>query len=107
MLQLHDVVRIKNLHPDPEGWNGTLALCISDEYIHPRFDKLVVKIKIADTLWAVEVGNLEQVNEAERLHYFRNLDGNQIVPWDQCHWHPKDRRTNGTGENGNMETGGQ
>lgn len=92
MLQLHDVVRIKELTHKEAEWNGSLALCISDEYVHPRFDKLVVKIKIADTLWAIEVANVEKVNDAERTHYFRNLDGNQIVPWDQCHWHPKQQR---------------
>jgi hypothetical protein len=92
MLQIHDVVRIKELNSQEEEWNGTLALCISDEYVHPRFGKTVIKIKIRDTLWAIEVGNVEKVNEAERLHYFRNLDGNQIVPWDQCHWKPQHMR---------------
>jgi hypothetical protein len=95
MLQLHDVVRIKDLKFKEDEWNGTLALCISDEYVHPRFDKLVVKIKIRDTLWAIEVANVEKVNEAERLHYFRNLDGNQVVPWEQCHWQPKERKQDG------------
>lgn len=88
MLQIHDVVRIKELTKPEDEWNGTLALCISDEYVHPKFDKTVVKIKIGDMLYAVEIGNLEKVNEAERLHYFRNLDGNQLVQWSQCHWHP-------------------
>lgn len=88
MLSLHDVVRIKELGDQEKEWNGTLALCISDEYVHPKFNKLVVKIKIHDTLWAIEAANVETVNEAERLEYFRNLDGNQIVPWEQCHWQP-------------------
>lgn len=94
MLQLHDVVRIKELKFKEEEWNGTLALCISDEYIHPKFDKVVVKIKIADTLWAIEVANVEKVNEAERTHYFRNLDGNQIVQWEQCFWKPTNKDFN-------------
>lgn len=95
MLQINDVVRIKELNAKEEEWNGTLALCISDEYVHPRFDKIVVKIKIRDTLWAIEVANVEKVNEAERIHYFRNLDGNQIVPWEQCHWQPTNKDTHG------------
>lgn len=88
MLQIHDVVRIKDLKNPEEEWNGTLALCISDEYIHAKMDVRVIKIKIADTLWAIEVANVDKVNEAERLHYFRNLDGNQLVQWEQCHWQP-------------------
>jgi len=92
MLQLHDVVRIKDLRNSEEEWNGTLALCISDEYVHPKLDCKVIRIKIADTLWAIELANVTKVTESERLEYFKNLDGNQIVPWEQCHWQPNRER---------------
>lgn len=94
MLELHDVVRIKELRKPEDEWNGTLALCISGEYVHPKLGVTVVKIKIADTLWAIEVANVEKVNEAERLNYFRTLDGNQVVRWEQCHWQPTKKDSN-------------
>jgi len=91
MLKIHDVVRISQLrHPEDE-WNGTLALCISDQYVHPKLYVDVIKIKIADSLWAIEVGNLEKVDEKERLEYFRNLECNKICEWSDCVWKPTKR----------------
>lgn len=95
-MQMHDVVRIIDLKKPDDEYNGTLALCISDPFTHPIVYKQVVKIKIRDILWSIETCNVEVVNEADKVHFIRNLDGNQIVPWDQCFWQPKDRRTNGT-----------
>lgn len=92
MVQIHDVVRIKNLPIPEDEWNGQLAVAISDEYIHPKHDKKVVRIKIADTLWAIECNNVDKVTDIEKFDYIRSLDGNQIVSWDICHWHPKINR---------------
>jgi len=88
MFGLHDVVRIKGLKSPEDQWNGQLALTISEPYHHPIHELLVVKIKISNTLWAIECANVEKVNDAERLHYFRTLEGNQIVPWNLCVWQP-------------------
>jgi hypothetical protein len=92
MLAIHDVVRIVDLRKPEDEWNGTLALCISEEYIHSRLDCRVIKIKIGDGLWAIEVGHVEKVDEEERLQYFRNLESNKIVEWSQCHWKPDLKR---------------
>ena len=89
MVKIHDVVRIKDLPLKEDEWNGALALAISDEYIHPKFYKSVVKIKIADTLWAIETANVEVVSDSEKDSFIRTLEGNQMVEWNQCYWHPK------------------
>jgi len=89
MLRTHDVVRIFGLqHPEDE-YNGALAICISDIYTHPKYDKIVVRIKIGDSLWAIETKNVTKVTDVEKDDYIRSQDGNQIVMWSGCHWRPK------------------
>jgi hypothetical protein len=88
MFKIYDVVRIKGLRSPEDEWNGQLALVISEPYRHPIHELLVVKIKIYDTLWAIEVTNVEKVNDAERLHYFRSYEGNQVCTWEMCNWKP-------------------
>ena len=91
MLAINDVIRVRDLHPPDENWNGTLAIVISNPYVHPIMYHHVVKIKIDDTLWAVEVRNVEKVSPAEKEAYFRNLESNRLVSWNQCQWKPKEK----------------
>jgi hypothetical protein len=86
--KINDVVRIKGLLKPDDTWNDTLCIVISEAYIHPEARTLVIRVKIYETLWAVEPGNLEKVTEAERLAYFRGYDGNRIVEWSKCLWQP-------------------
>ena len=89
MIKNLEVVRIKDLQVPDDQWNGQIAIAVSDEYIHPKAGRQVVKIKISDTLWAVEANNLEVVSPNEKDDFIKGLDGNQIVEWSKCLWQPK------------------
>jgi hypothetical protein len=87
MLKINDVVRIVNL-PNDEEMNDRLALVVSEEYVHPVMYVSVVRIKIGCNLWGIHLKNVEKVCEAERVEFFRSLEGNEPAKWSDCVWNP-------------------